>query len=173
MSDDTAIFIIEKFTMITDFAEDRIRMNLVNPQGGTMAIWLTRRLLDRFLPIMIKHVEARVSPALPVELSLSLSQQKLRQERQQNPSQPVSAPMDGLPWLGKKMQLTAKENGAIWSLIGNADQEARMFLTDFNVRAALDILYKNYTQMEWSLDRFPEWIVNAAEQAAPANSILH
>lgn len=48
-----------------------------------------------------------------------------------------------------------------------------MFLTDFNVRAALDILYKNYTQMEWSLDRFPEWIVNAAEQAAPANTILH
>jgi len=81
--------------------------------------------------------------------------------------------MDGLPWLGKKMQLTAKENGAIWSLIGNADQEARMFLTDFNVRAALDILYKNYTQMEWSLDRFPEWIVNSAEQAAPANAILH
>jgi hypothetical protein len=173
MADDTTIFIIEKFTMLTDFVEDRIRMNMVNAHGATIAIWLTRRLLDRFLPVMIKHVEGRASPSLPIKLSLSMSQQKLRQDRQQNPCQPVLQPLETMPWLGTTMRLFTQENGAVWALIGDAGQEARIFLSDTNVRAALDILHNNYAQMEWGRGHFPEWIVDAVQPIAPGNSVLH
>lgn len=173
MSNIKPVFVIQTFTLITDFGEDRIRMNVVDSEGAAMAIWLTRRLLDRFLPFMVKHIETKVSPSLPIELSLSLSQQKLRQERQENPCQPVAAPMDGLKWLATRMQLVTQKEGAVWVLMGDEGQRAQMFLTDANVRATLDILHNNYRTMEWGRDHFPEWIVCNVDQKPAFQSALH
>ncbi len=78
-----------------------------------------------------------------------------------------------MPWLGTTMRLFTQENGAVWALIGDAGQEARIFLTDTNVRAALDIIHNNYAQMEWGREHFPEWIVDAVQPKAPGNFVLH
>lgn len=153
-------FIIEKFTMAFDLVEDRIRMNAFNANDGVQAIWLTRRLLDRFLPIIVRKIEEKVGSSMVAQFGLSVSQQKLRDEREISGAEPVIAPADSLPWLSNKMKLVPHGEGFVWVLQGTTGCEARFFLTDENLRSTLDILHISYSKMEWHSDNFPNWVVD-------------
>ena len=148
-------------------------MNAVDAAGLTLSILLTRRLLDRFLPLLTQHVEARVNPVVPVELSLSMAQLKLRQEREQNPCQPVSAPREGETWLCAKIRLIRHNEGAIWALMGSEGQEVRMVLNDTHARAVLDVFHGKYLAMEWGCEKFPEWVADTAKQAVLPQAVIH
>ena len=79
------MFAIETFTAQPDLAEDRIRIDALDDSGQAIAIWLTRRLADRFLPLMIAAIEQDARPGIPREIELAMAQQQLRQERDDNP----------------------------------------------------------------------------------------
>ncbi|MEO0031152.1 MAG: hypothetical protein RIS94_910 [Pseudomonadota bacterium] len=148
-------------------------MNAVDEAGVTLSILLTRRLLDRFLPLLTQHVEAQVNRVVPVGLSLSMAQLKLRQERQQNPCRPVSAPREGETWLCVKMRLIPHNEGGIWALMGTEGQEVRMLLNDTHARAVLDVFHGKYLAMEWGCEKFPEWVADTANQAVSPQAVMH
>ena len=43
--------------------EDRLRLDAVDAQGGKQAIFLTRRLADRVIPVLVSHLEGRPQKA--------------------------------------------------------------------------------------------------------------
>lgn len=152
-------FIIEKFTMAIDLIQDRIRMNVFNSQDGVKAIWLTRRLLDRLLPLIIKQIEDKVGTTIAAQFDLSASQQKLRTEREVAGPKPVVPVAEDEPWLATQMRFLPHHDGYVWVLLEDMGHEARFFLTDESLRSALDILYITYMKMEWNCDAFPDWVV--------------
>ena len=151
-------FIIQTFTMASDFDEDRIRIHAVDEQGGFQAIFITRRLADRFVPLLVTHAEAQVEAAIPADLALSFEQERLRIDRDDNPQPDVQPLPDAAPWLCRTIHLTAHPDGLQWTLTDDAAIDAHMVLDEEAVRAVLDVLLITYRTLEWSEQAFPEWV---------------
>lgn len=168
-----AVFIIKTFTLLSDFDEDRLRMNACDPAGMTQSMMLTRRLLDRALPAMIKACEAAAEGPIPASLTLPIAQEKLRLERRESPVPPVHAAPDAVPWLCTAMQFANREKGMVWVLKGRSGEEARMLLSNADLRAALDIFAAKYKAMDWSAALFPEWLAQRPADKPARPSALH
>lgn len=56
---DRLLFQIQTFTARYDPAEDRLRLDAVDAKGHKQALWLTRRLADRVIPVLVSHLEGK------------------------------------------------------------------------------------------------------------------
>ena len=167
------MFAIRTFTLVSDFDEDRLRMDARNKEGVTQAIMLTRRLLDRAIPKMADEAYKLAAGPIPANLALPIAQQRLRQERRANPIPPVCVSDGVQPWLCVAMQFKLQGNAMFWMLKGHGGQEARMFLSNSNLRATLDVFAIQYRAMRWSRAAFPEWLTEADLDPASAGRALH
>ncbi|MGE3693130.1 MAG: hypothetical protein AB7F98_17275, partial [Novosphingobium sp.] len=102
----SAMFHIHTFTAKADFPEDRIRLDAVDPSGVTQQIHVTRRLADRFVPLLIERVEAAAAPGKAREIDLAMRQERLRNERNENPHPEVETPQGADRWLCLTMRLS-------------------------------------------------------------------
>ena len=64
-----ALFRIQTFTGRYDPVEDRLRLDAVDAQGGKQAIFLTRRLVDRVIPVLVSHLEGKTPEGVPADLA--------------------------------------------------------------------------------------------------------
>ena len=167
------MFAIRTFTLVSDFDEDRLRMDARNTEEVTQAIMLTRRLLDRAIPKMADEAYKLAAGPIPANLALPIAQQRLRQERRANPIPPVCVSDGVQPWLCVAMQFKLQGNAMFWVLKGHGGQEARMFLSNSNLRATLDVFAMQYRAMKWARSAFPEWLTEADLDPAPAGRALH
>jgi hypothetical protein len=164
--DANRVFDINTFTAQPDFAEDRIRLDAVSAESEAQSIFLTRRLSDRFLPMLVQQVERDVRPGGPKDIGLAMSQQQLRIERAENPLPDVDPGQNAQRWLCRTIHLTQHPDALEWTLTDDADLIARMFLPGTGPRAVLDIFLLMYRHLEWGLEVFPEWLKD--EGQAPA-----
>jgi hypothetical protein len=139
-------------------SEDRLRLETVSDSGELQAIWVTRRLADRFVPALAKHVEQQVQPSVSKPIMLSINQDQVRKERASNPAPPVPLQREITPWLCRTMHLKKREQGLIWTMTDDATIDAHMILTGNTVRALLDVFLNNFRKLEWSEEAFPEWV---------------
>ena len=159
-------YIIHTFTMAADFDEDRIRLNTVDPAGLYQALYLTRRLADRFVPLMAQRAEKAVAGPIPSELVLDIEQEKLRMERDSNPQAPVETVPDARPWLCKTIHMGDREEGGVQlTFTDDASIDAYLILDEQSLRATLDVFLISYRALEWGEQPFPEWV--AARGSAP------
>ena len=63
------LFRILTFTARYDAIEDRLRLDAVDAQGGKQAIYLTRRLVDRVIPVLVSHLEGKTPDGVPSDLA--------------------------------------------------------------------------------------------------------
>lgn len=151
-------FIIQTFTMNADLNEDRIRLDIVSPDGRLRAIHLTRRLTDRMIPAFAIKAEGTVQPGIPKDLALSMQQEALRAERDSNLLPAVPPAPDSRPYLSQTVHLSDREDGTLWTQTDDASFEAHMVLDAQALRAVLDVLLITYRALEWSEQAFPEWV---------------
>jgi hypothetical protein len=162
-----AAFIIQTCTINANLAEDRIRMDAVDSEGTYQAIWLTRRLVDQFVPHLATHAEKQVQSGIPPAIKLSMDQQALRTERAEQPTPPVPVQPAVTPWLCITMHLKHQTDGLVWTLTDDRMIDAHMVLTGMGIRAMLDVFLTSYRALGWDEAHFPDW---AREAAAPARS---
>ena len=167
------MFAIRTFTLVSDFDEDRLRMEVRGTEDVTQDIMLTRRLMDRAIPKMAEEAEKLAAGPIPANLALPIAQQSLRQERRANPVPPVRLDDGVQPWLCIAMQFKLQDNAIVWILKGSGGEEARMFLSNSNLRATLDVFAAKYTAMDWARTSFPEWLTEAELEQSPARKALH
>jgi hypothetical protein len=153
------MFEIESFTARPDFAEDRIRLDAISPSGDTQSIFLTRRLGDRFMPLLVERVEQQVTPGVPKELALAMSQQELRIEREENPLAEVQPQDDSIPWLCLTIHINDEPDGVLMTFTNEAEHTAAMSLPGNSARGVLEVFLVTYQRMEWSLEVFPGWLI--------------
>lgn len=160
------MFAIQTFTMHADLAEDRIRIDAVDAGGAYQAIWMTRRMADRFVPHLGEHAEKQVKPGMPASLLLAMNQEKLRLDRAASPADPVKPDPARAPWLCRTIHLTPQDGGLVWRLVDEKGAEAAVQLNEQAVRAVLDVLLTTYRALDWGEQPFPEWVREAAGSPA-------
>ncbi|PLK26289.1 hypothetical protein [Novosphingobium sp. TH158] len=157
-------FIIHTFTMASDLNEDRIRLHAVDPAGQFQAIFLTRRLADRFVPVLAERAEKAVSGPIPGDLVLSIEQERLRMERDSNPQPPVEAVPDALPWLCTTIHMSDNPQGGVQiDFTDERSIDAYLGLDEQSLRAMLDVFLITYRNLGWSEDAFPDWVRSRGE----------
>jgi hypothetical protein len=159
-------FLIQTFTMTAHPAEDRLRLDAIDVNGLLQAIWLTRRLADRFLPFLAGHAEKQAEASAARELVLAMQQERVRNERAAAPTPAVQLQPAIVPWLCRTIQLKDRPEGLIWTMSDDVAIDAHMVLAGEHVRALLDIFLTNYRHLEWHEQAFPEWAVEAAAPKA-------
>jgi hypothetical protein len=166
-------YIIKTFTMSADLGEDRIRLDAVDGAGVLQAIWITRRLADRFLPHLGADTEKQVQSGLPRDLVLSMNHEQLRSERAANPPPAVKVQPAITPWLCRTIRLKERPQDLIWTMTDDATIDAHMVLDGNNIGALLDIFLNSYRKLEWSEDAFPEWLRERTDAGRPRAGLLN
>lgn len=168
-----ASFLIQTCTMHANLVEDRIRMDAVDGEGTYQAIWLTRRLLDQFMPHLAAHAEKQVQSGIAAALKLSMDQQALRIERAEQPMPPVTIPLGVAPWLCITIHLKHQPDGLIWTLTDDRMIDAHMALAGQGIRAMLDVFLTSYRALGWDEACFPDWAREAAATTQSAPRVLN
>ena len=167
------MFTIETFTAQADLAEDRIRLDAISPAGDTQSIFLTRRLADRMVPLLVDQAEKQVAPGVPKNIGLTMNQQQLRMEREENSLAPVEPKQGSSRWLCRTVHVGTEPGQVVWTLTDDADNTAVMGLPGDGVRNVLEVLLIVYQGLEWSLDAFPCWLVDGDQVSDGAKRLLN
>ena len=152
------MFLIQTFTAKADFPEDRIRLDAVDAGGTIQQIHITRRLADRFVPLLLERVVASAAPGKAREIDLAMRQERLRNERNESPIPEVEPSQGAKRWLCLTMHLGGEGGNLGWTLTDEAGNKAVMGLGGELPRTVLDILLLMYRQLEWDTSVFPEWL---------------
>ena len=158
-------FSIQTFTARYDASEDRICLNAVDASGAKQAIYLTRRLMDQIIPVVVKHLEEKTPKGVPADVVQSMTQERVRQARKaEAPAQPVQADREAPRWLCTTIQMQKQPAGLVVTLSGDAAYRAQIPLADTHLRTVLDIFCNSYAKAGWERRVFPDWL--GPEQAA-------
>lgn len=180
---------LKKLTIDYVAVEDRVRLSGACEQGGQLGIWLTRRLLDRLVPVLLDWVErqatdvpGRASPALTdrqgtldrqlprAEPLHGFAQQAARQRLK--PQAPVRPRADDARWLAVAVDIQRGRQGVRLVVRGAADSERAEFpLAVTPLRSWLNILHDAYRKADWPLDVWPDWVRDAA--TPPRAAVRH
>ncbi len=167
------MFHIHTFTAKADFAEDRIRLDAVDSAGASQQIYVTRRLADRFVPLLLERVEATAAPGKAREIDLAMRQERLRNERNEKPVAEVEAKQGAQRWLCLTMRISGEAENLVWVLTDEADNTAIMGIAGELPRTVLDILLLIYRQLEWGTEVFPEWLKEVGKQSSQEPRVLN
>ena len=140
------MFAIETFTGQPDVAEDRIRLDVLSPAGETQSIYLTRRLANRFVPLLVERIEQHLRPGVPKEIGLAMSQQQLRIERQESRIPDVEPQQGASRWLCQTIHLSDKQGQVLWTLTDDAANTAAMLLPRDGLRSVLEVMLLTLSQ---------------------------
>jgi hypothetical protein len=166
-------FLIETFTGQADLAEDRIRLDAINPDGETQSIFLTRRLADRMVPLLVDRAEQQVVPGVPKEIGLAMNQEQLRLERDENPIAPVETKQGSSRWLCQTVHVGENDDQIVWTLTDDGDNTAMMGLPGDGVRNVLEVLLIVYLGLEWTTQAFPGWMTAREEMPERGKRLLN
>jgi hypothetical protein len=154
-----ALFRIQTFTGRYDPVEDRLRLDAVNAAGEKQSIFLTRRLVDRVIPVLVSHLEGKTPEGVPADLAQGMSQSRARQARQTAEATPAVATDAETPtWLCRTMHFQKADHGLTVIFTDDTQTDAVMPMAEANLRAVLDILLDLYTKANWPTEPFPEWM---------------
>ena len=154
-----AQFRIQTFTARYDPVEDRLRLDAVDAAGGKQAIFLTRRLVDRVIPVLVSHLEGKTPEGVPADLAQGMSQSRARQARQTGEATPaVAADTETPTWLCRTIHFQKADHGLNVIFTDDARINAVMPMVEANLRAVLDIFLELYTKAGWPTEPFPEWM---------------
>lgn len=152
-------FLMQTFTARYDAIEDRICLNAVDASGAKQAIYLTRRLMDQIIPVVVKHLEEKTPKGVPADVVQSMTQERVRQARKAAPqAEPVQADLETPRWLCTTIQMSKQPSGLAVTLTGDAACRAQMPLADPHLRTVLDIFRNSYAKAGWDLRVFPDWL---------------
>ncbi|NLW80415.1 MAG: hypothetical protein GXY42_01915 [Desulfovibrionales bacterium] len=170
----SAIPILRRITTEYVDIEDRIRLCGESGPGQSMALWLSRRLLNRLVP----HVCQWLEKDTPSTDHGSTSSSRL-EALQGFAQQAAVAAMPALPpvhasaagttsWLVHSIDASKARGGIILTFKGPEAEEgrpmARLALSDELLRQWLNILHGQYRKGQWSMEVWPQWIGKGTTQ---------
>ncbi|MDY0185772.1 MAG: hypothetical protein RBR43_07845 [Desulfuromonadaceae bacterium] len=155
---DTAI-ILKNITSQYDEQEDRIRLS-GNTDKGKIVFWLTWRLAQRLLPLLLQWLEQH-SIIRQTVTRFNFSQQNV---------QATDQPEQRLPdWLISSVNITTTKEQVRLIFKGTAGQSVCLILETAALEEWLEIIHRCYRQAEWPLTAWPEWMAKGAG-FIPANA---
>lgn len=152
--------------------EDRIRISGAREQGGeTLVLWLTQRLLNRLVPVLIAPLE-REGNALPrADLLHGFAQTAARAALE--PQAPVRTDAAQAGWLVRSVDVTPAEGAVHLTFRGGEDEAACLQLAPRALRQWLGIVHDHYRKGDWPLAAWPGWMKESASPIRSPAASLH
>lgn len=151
-------FAVQSFTARFDPIEDRICLNVVDAAGQKQAVYLTRRLMDQIIPVVVKHLEEKTPKGIPADVVQSMTQERVRQVRMaEAPAEPVQADIETPRWLCTTVRMRKAPKGLAMTLSAEATAPVQIGFDERHLRTALDIFRNSYAKAGWDLRVFPDW----------------
>ena len=161
-------FHIKTFTGRYIPVEDRLRLDAVDEEGNKQSLFMTRRLTDKVISVMVEHLEGQTPEGMLRDLVQEMQQDKARQFHSEGGSEaPVHVEPEFVPWLCRTVHLTKTGSSLVVVFTDDTHIEAHMPMTAENLRVVLDIFKTLYTSAEWGLQAFPDWMQTPAIAEAP------
>lgn len=161
----------QRFTSEYDEIEDRLSLIGEDAQGARVRIWITRRLFERLLPLLLRWLDNQIQDLPGGDLmqgfAQAAAQAKLR------PQAPVRAHAEAPSWLAAKVDIHTTPERLLLTLYpagaGEVGTLAHIPLSATLLRQWLAILHRLSQHSGWSPDLWPEWIAesNRPAQASP------
>ena len=142
--------------------EDRLRLSGALDEETTVVIWLTRRLLDRAVPHLIKWLGQQPEFIAPVPAGPN------------DMTPPVLARAEAQMWLVDRIDLSFGPAAITLDFFGPPSAQCSLVLDPLTLRQWLEILLRQYRQGEWPVDAWGEYIKTSHHDAAATVSLtLH
>ena len=161
-------FHIKTFTGRYIPVEDRLRLDAVDEEGNKQSLFMTRRLTDKVIHVMVEHLEGQTPEGMPSDLVQEMQQDKSRLVRAEAGSETsVEIDPETVPWLCKTVHLTKTGTGLVIIFTDDISIEASMPMSNDNLRVVLDIFQTLYTSAEWGQEAFPDWMQAPQDNEVP------
>ena len=171
---------IRRMTTLYIQAEDRFLLRAELDTEASVDLWLTLRLLQRLLPMLLGWLEGaegqeptEVKAKAHQALSNAFAQQVAREALSKEP--PVEALADTESWVVQSIDLSHTAQSMRLLFKGAADQPDQtvgVALAALPLRQWLNIVCDGYQQAEWPMQHWPDWMLG---QATPTSTgaVLH
>lgn len=151
--------------------EDRIRISGEVEHAAPVVVWLTQRLLQRLLPVLLQWLERRGADIVRAEAMQSFAQQAARAELA--PQAPVCGGAGSTTWLALSVDIAQSEQAVTLTFRGVDGQDATLTLAAKPLRQWLSIVHDAYIKAEWSVEVWPEWMRECVIPARRQAVLLH
>lgn len=163
-----------EFTRFTteyiDF-EDRFRLTAETDGGERVLLWLTQRLLQRLMPVLLQWLEKQTGRTPHAEVLQGFAQQAARSELQ--PQAPVPAEAGGAGWLVQSVDIAQSPRNIRLTFRSVAGEAASVTLEALPLRQWLNILHDAYCKAEWRHEGWPEWAREGAASGGRPDAAVH
>jgi hypothetical protein len=137
-------------------------------------MWLTQRLLQRILRVLLKYDESAGGLHPHDHIFQSFAQQAATAELEQTPQASVRPSVESMVWLVSSVDLSNSGKSVVLTFRSVDGQQASLVLNEKPLRQWLAIIYGLYLKAEWPLDVWPEWIGKNSQSINSAQAVrLH
>ena len=151
--------------------EDRIRLSGERAGAEPLAIWVTRRLLNRLLPVLLQWLEQAVGGMPRADVLQSFAQQAARASH--TPQPPVRVAPDGESWLAHSVDVSSSPQAVRLTFKAADGRAATLTLTAQQLRQWLGILHEVWTKAEWQGEVWPEWVRGETAPVIQQSVVVH
>lgn len=148
--------------------EDRIRLAGEGAVGNTHVLWLTRRLADRLMPVLLRWLEERMPTQDSWQAGLMQSFAQQAASVALMPQVPVHGDVSSTSWLVAEVDIVRGERQLELCCKGAAGEQVSLVLESQPLRQWPGIIHKAYRQAEWPLAVWPQWLVESGGPMALA-----
>ena len=170
------MFKIEKITSHYDAEEDRLRLVVGDGKGQTLALWLTRRLADELIGMLLDQLPVPGASATDEHVRAALQaweQAAANAQFKPQPPVPSSAGQSG----GLVTSVDVMNADGHFAMVFNlhGDQSASITMDATRMRQWLGIVHGLYGKAQWPCEGlWPDWITgNVLSATGIGGSILH
>lgn len=166
------MFALNRFTTEYCPIQDRIRL-IGEGQTGSVQVWLTRRLLDRLIPLLIEWLPQ--AEGVPANGTLAEMISEFHQQVAQSslvPQSPVMAMPTMSGWLAESVDVNrAAEHLAV--VMKTAGQSpVGLTFSAVSLRQWIGILHTAYLRADWPEAKWPDWIRASSATQVPGDSAM-
>lgn len=160
---------LQRITTVWVETEDRLRLTGEGVDGSTACLWLTRRLADRLLPLLLDWLDGNAQDDARASLMQEFAQEAARGALVPQAAVPPDA---GDAVLLQAVTVTRGEHAlGLTFRASEAPDDARSWdvtLEQQPLRQWLAIVHDQYRKADWPMDLWPAWITVTPAQPAAA-----
>jgi hypothetical protein len=137
--------------------EDRLRISGEADGETPIAVWISRRLLVRLLPLLIEWLEAQVSDTSHAATLLQWEQQAAAAELKPEP--PVIARDPSMAWVVTSIDVQRDQRQLTLVLKSEgSDRTVGATMTAHALRQWINIVHAQSERADWGISVWPSWI---------------
>jgi hypothetical protein len=137
--------------------EDRIRLSGEVGNDVPLVIWLTQRLLQRLVPMLLRWLENQNADMPYADILQGFAQQAATAGL--TPQAPVLACSKSTAWLAQSVDIGQSKQAVTLRFCGaDGEEPVSLTLAATLLRQWLSIVYDAYIKAKWPIEIWPAWL---------------